>query len=221
MALLEEIVYNIKNKAGGGEHSKDLVLGNRQIEFNLNTLRATSAVYNLSGRLSIEGFLQALPVVPLTPTKDYISQLATVYKAEGLPVVVTATGFGRLFSFVGTKNTAIKMQKSTPELFEMDLNRPYVSGVYFTVDSELYIAVKNQEPLSAIHIRAVFADPRAVLKFNNDPKAETLEWEYPIPQNFVTKLYDDYMNSEFRYNKMLPPDTVNDGEEPATQTGTK
>lgn len=213
MAQIGEIIYNIKNKAGAGEHSNDLILGNRQIEYNLNTLRATSATYNLSGSLSIEGFLQNIPVADLTPSKDYLSSVGIVYKTTGLPTLITAKGFGRLLSMVGSKNSIIKYQKSTPEMCEMDLLRPYVTGVYFMVDDDMYVVSKNRVPLKSVSIRGVFANPRNVLRYNNHPGAEGLEWEYPVPQNFVPKLYQDYINTEFKLDNTTPTDTVTDGEE--------
>lgn len=213
MAKIGEIIYNIKSLRDGGEFSKDHKLGNRQLEYIIDIIRAKIATYTEMGKLSLEGYLQELKNVPLTKSADFSSldENVIVFETTTLPDLITADGFGKLFDFVGTRNAYLGFQKTTPQYFNLDLSRTLTHTVYFTQGEKLYIATTKYHNLRSAFIRGVFASPRKVLEFNNDTNATNMEWQYPTPQNFVQQLNSELVQSELQWLNMLPPDDKNDG----------
>lgn len=213
MATIGEVIYNIKSLRDGGEFSKDHKLGNRQLEFIVDTVRAKIAAYSEMGKLSIEGYLQELEGAKLISTNDFRTHTrgVVIMEVANIPDVITADGFGKLFNFVGTRDDFQGFQKTTPAYFSMDLTQPLVHSVYFTANDKLYVATKRHFALREVYVRAVFASPRKVLEFNNDTNANNFEWRYPTPQNFVQQLNAELVKNELMWMNMLPPDDKNDG----------
>ena len=60
MATIKEIVYDIKNLMRGGMQSDDELISDRQIEFQINTLRAQFIRQDINKRRSISDNIKQL-----------------------------------------------------------------------------------------------------------------------------------------------------------------
>ena len=217
MSKLSEIVYNIKNLSGRGEHTDDQKLGDRQLEFIVDHFRAEIASQRANNNKSIDGFYQELTDLKLVTTKEFkpYNLDVTILKSNTqLPSLVTSHDVGFIIQFVGLRDEFMGFQQSSVHTYNIDLESPYVQSVYFIVGGYLYIATKVSTFIREILVRGIFSNPRDVVELSSDFNILSgLDWDYPIPGNLIGSLNNMILNNEYKWMHILKPDNINDSKD--------
>ena len=217
MSKLSEIVYNIKNLSGRGEHTDDQKLGDRQLEFIVDHFRAEIASQRANNNKSIDGFYQELTDLKLVATKEFkpYNLDVTILKSKTqLPSLVTSHDVGFIIQFVGLRDEFMGFQQSSVHTYNIDLESPYVQSVYFIVGGYLYIATKVNTFIREILVRGIFSNPRDVVELSSDFNIfNGLDWDYPIPGNLIGSLNNMILNNEYKWMHILKPDNINDSKD--------
>ena len=217
MSKLSEIVYNIKNLSGRGEHTDDQKLGDRQLEFIVDHFRAEIASQRANNNKSIDGFYQELTDLKLVTTKEFkpYNLDVTILKSMAqLPSLVTSHDVGFIIQFVGLRDEFMGFQQSSVHTYNIDLESPYVQSVYFIVGGYLYIATKVSTFIREILVRGIFSNPRDVVELSSDFNILSgLDWDYPIPGNLIGSLNNMILNNEYKWMHILKPDNINDSKD--------
>lgn len=217
MSKLSEIVYNIKNLSGRGEHTDDQKLGDRQLEFIVDHFRAEIASQRANNNKSIDGFYQELTDLKLVTTKEfkpYNLDVTILKSMTQLPSLVTSHDVGFIIQFVGLRDEFMGFQQSSVHTYNIDLESPYVQSVYFIVGGYLYIATKVSTFIREILVRGIFSNPRDVVELSSDFNILSgLDWDYPIPGNLIGSLNNMILNNEYKWMHILKPDNINDSKD--------
>ena len=217
MATLKEIIYNIKNLQGRGQHTDDLQLSNRQLAYIVNHFRSTLATQKADKKASLDGFYQTLNELKLSKSKEFRPTDPDVYvlKSDTMPSLAVSHRSGNMIQFVGLRDEYIGFQKTELHLYNLDLENPYVRNVYFINNDKLYIATKNRSFLREVLVKAVFDDPLEVLKHNNNDidVFDEFNFEYPIPGNSLSQLNSLIIDNEYRWMNITQADDENNGKD--------
>lgn len=215
MPRLNELIYNIKNLKGG-EHTDDFKPTSRQVEFILDHFRAEIASQRINSNKSTEGFWQTLTNLKLVSSKDYIPKhsCAKVLRSKDKIPKLATFHRGYMVDYVGTRDEFLGFYPSAVHSFNLDLEDPYTTDVYFITGGYLYVVTKNRNMLREVYFKAMFNSPREVMEFEGDlDRTSGDNWQYPIPGNLVGQLNNLVINNEFRWSALIPPDLKNDGKD--------
>ena len=191
---LKEIVYNMKNLLNKGQSTDDFNLSDRQWSFIVNYYRSKIIKQNLErGKLS-DKFKQRTVI-------NYNSNTG----AFDLPSEVVEDGI----TYVGTHERQFNRVKFGARQFrsyaKVTANWPrwYHAPMAIRLDNE------NSRVVKKIRIEAIFEDPKSVEECDN-PKCG-MDFEYPLPMNYVDLIVKMISESEINLLASLPADTLNDG----------
>ena len=220
MATLNEIIYNIKNLKGGGIETDDSELTRRQLEFIINHFRAEIIGQRAVQRKSLEGFYQEIENIKLESTRDFKAlrnDVVVLKSKKQLPGLVTSNSGGYIIQHVGYRDDFYGFQKTYQNVFNLDLENPYIQNVYFIVNNYLYIATKTDSNLKEVFVRTVAENPRELLDFVEVDLMRGYDWNYPIPNDQIGQLNSLIVNNEYKWMNMLPSDLLNNGKEDKLQ----
>jgi hypothetical protein len=214
MALLSEIIYNIKNLRDGGTESDDSKLTRAQLEFIVNHFRAEIAGQRTNQNKALDGFYQELENVKLKSTKDFRptnKDVIILKSIDQIPSPIVGHDNGYVLQTVGLRDEFLGFQPSSVHTFNIDLENQYVQSIYFVVDNYVYIATKSYNPIREVFIRGVFENPRQVIYSQTGGENLLLgyDWEYPYPTGLLSQLNSLTINNEYRWMNMFPADVTN------------
>ncbi|WP_428743149.1 hypothetical protein [Tenacibaculum sp.] len=215
MSTLSKIVYNFKNLPGS--HSDDFSPSDRQIEFIVNHFRSELASQRVNTKKSTDGFYQEIINLKVEKTKDFRpfkDNVEILRSKSKLPSMVTSHNRGEVIDFIGMRDDFLGFQKTTVHTFNIDLENPMVTELYFTSGDYLYIVSQGRSLIREVYMKAVFSDPREVKIFNGElTLINGMDWDYPLPDNLIGQLNNMIINNEFRWGQIVQPDLINDGKD--------
>ena len=215
MSTLSKIIYNFKNLPG--TYSDDFSPSNRQLEFIVNHFRAELAAQRANTNKSTDGFYQEIKDLKLISTRDFRpfkSGVTILRTKDKIPNLVSTHNRGFLIDYVGFRDDFLGFQKTTLQTFNIDLENPMVTELFFNTEDYLYIVTQGKSFAKEVYLKGVFSDPREVKLMNKEITITSgLNWDYPLPDNLIGQLNNFIINNEFRWKQILQPDLINDGKD--------
>jgi hypothetical protein len=191
---LGEIIYNAKNLLNKGQSTDDFNLSDRQWSFIVNYYRAKLVKQQLQkGKLS-DKFKQRT-VIDYNPTTG----------AFDLPSDVIEDGI----TYVGTHE-----RQFTQVSFNARPFRKYAKVTsnwprWYRAPKAIRLDNENSRVVKKLRVEGVFENPKLVAECDN-PKCG-LDFEYPLPLNYVDTIVKLIAETELRVLTSIPGDTQNDG----------
>jgi len=221
MATIKEIVYDIKNLIRGGMQSDDEIISDRQIEFQINNLRAQFIRQDINKRRSIS---------------DNVKQIIHALEVEQVPKSIVGLGDSHDYIMRSKHKIPNPIETSHSDLitaigpsgilsvnFHMiPYNRAPWAGTNkytkqmqcaFLLDSFVYVVGPNTNLLKTIKVEGVWQDPREISNFsyqNNsilsyDPETE----DYPISTSMLTLIKQQMLALNLKPLVETPTDISN------------
>jgi len=222
MATIKEIVYDIKNLIRGGQQSDDEMISDRQIEFQVNSLRAQFIRQDINKRRSvsdnIKQMIHCLDVHQVNgSTCGLDSKLVIMRSKEQIPNAIE-TSHNDLITSIGPTGIL------STNFHVIPYNRaPWVGTNKYTklmtfafmLDNFIYVTGPDSELLEKVKLEGVFQNPREISNFTNSDGEMSYDPEnhdYPLStsmldlikqsmlatnmQSFVQTLTDSSNNSK-------------------------
>ena len=219
MATIKEIVYDIKNLMRGGIQSDDELISDRQIEFQINTLRAQFIRQDINKRRSIS---------------DNIKQLIHCLEVEPVPASVCGLNTGELImrsklkvpNAIETSHSDLITAIGPTGILSVNFHMiPYNRAPWartnkytkqmtcaFLLDSFIYIVGPEVELLEKVKVEGVWQDPRDIgnyLKDDGTPSYDAEVEEYPISTSMLDLIKQQMIASNMQPFLQTPADTTN------------
>jgi len=175
MATIKEIVYDIKNLIRGGVQSDDEIISDRQIEFQINSIRAQLIRQDINKRRSIsDNIKQVIPKVHVESvsgtTCGLHPDIKIVRSIRQIPNAIE-TSHNDLITAIGPTGILSVNFHTIP------YNRAPWAGTNkytkrmtfaFLLDNFVYIFGPESEMLDHIKVEGVFQNPRELAEFTNN-----------------------------------------------------
>jgi len=191
---LSEIVYNIKNLISKGQSTDDFVLSDRQWSFIVNYYRAKLIRQGQQKGTLDEKFKQRT-IISFNPETG----------AFDLPSDLVNGGI----TYVGTNEKQFTEVKFGALQYKKYAKVTSKWPRWYHVPKAIRLVNENSRVVKKLRIEAFFEDPKTVEECEN-PKCG-MDFEYPLPMNYVDALLKMITESELRLLLSIPTDTENDG----------
>lgn len=225
MATLSEIVYNIQNFIEGGRIQVDSIPSYEQLVFNVNIQRAKWARrdINKNGYIS-DTWQQDLGCVELELVDS--AQCCTI--ESGCDILRTVNKLPRLvrlynrdaITFVGSIDKQSSYAVINPNSAKYAEYEKYTGSQkrFFLLNQ--YGFLTNSKTQKYINVRGVFTDPRQAAWFVDcdDEPCWTEDDEYPMPEDLIDLMTDDFLNNKIKIITEVKQDLINDAKDEETRT---
>jgi len=219
MATIKEIVYDIKNIVRGGMQSDDDLISDRQIEFQVNSLRAQFIRQDVNKRRSISDnikqVIHCLEVIPVSGTTCGLSNdLVIMRSKEKIPNAIE-TAHQDLITAIGPTGIL------SVNFHMIPYNRaPWVGANKYTkkmtcaflLDSFVYIIGPEAEMLKKIKVEGVWQNPRDIEKYLKDDGTLSYDGdteEYPLSTSMLDLIKQSMMAQNMQPLIQSPTDLTN------------
>ena len=195
MATIKEIVYDIKNLVRGGIQSDDEIISDRQIEFQVNSLRAQFIRQDLNKRRSISDnikqVIHCLDVEPVSGTTCGLSGDLHIMRSKIKVPNAIETAHSDLITAIGPTGIL------SPNFHVIPYNRAPWAGTNkytkrmtcaFLLDSFVYIVGPDAPLLDKIKVEGVWQNPRDIEKYldsNGEPSYNAEHHDYPLSTSML------------------------------------
>ena len=191
MATIKEIVYDIKNLIRGGVQSDDEIISDRQIEFQINSIRAQLIRQDINKRRSIsDNIKQLIPKLHVESvsgtTCGLHPDIKIVRSLQQIPNAIE-TSHSDLITAVGPTGILSVNFHTIP------YNRAPWAGTNkytkrmtfaFLLDNFVYVFGPESEMLDHIKVEGVFQNPRELSQFTGNSTEDFIydpeKDDYPI-----------------------------------------
>lgn len=231
MATIQEIIYDVKNIVRGGIQSDDEMISDRQIEFQINSLRAQFIRQDLNKRRSISDNIKQLihclevEQVPASicglPGDDMIMRskrkIPNAIETSHQDLI-TAVGPSGLLS----TNFHIIPYNRAPWARTNKYTKQMTFA--FLLDSFIYVVGPNAAMLETIKVEGVWQDPRKISEYtlhdnvtlSYNPETE----DYPLSTSLLDLVKQSMLTTNMRSFVQAPVDQSNNAKsdfEPSQQ----
>jgi|TARA_X000001388_G_scaffold64869_1_gene51174 hypothetical protein len=172
MATIKEIVYDIKNLIRGGQQSDDEIISDRQIEFQINSLRAQFIRQDLNKRRSISDnikqVIHCLDVEPVSgSTCGLPADLKIMRSKHQIPNPIETSHSDLITSIGPTGILATNFQMIPYNRAAWIGTNKYTKLMTFAflLDNFIYITGPDSKYLEKIKAEGVFQNPREISNF--------------------------------------------------------
>lgn len=228
---LNELAYNIKHLAHGGQgDSDDHKLNIRQIKFWINQYRASGIPqFTDFGKNISHNFFQDMGVVPLLDVDKSDSNCPVIpWKCEikkvVLPKLVHLPEHRNLWIGLIDKQTPIIPDDSNTHFFTVQsrfggqFHRAYLIG------NTLYVTVKEgYEAMEYINIRGVFENPEEVMNYSAAGCTPTVcnldKEEYPMDSGLYEYVTKSILTTELNMSLQTVNDILNNNQFDGSKIG--
>ena len=219
MATLKEIVYDIKNIIRGGIQSDDEIISDRQIEFQIHSLRAQFIRQDVNKRRSISDnikqIIHCLEVEPVSGTTCGLSNdLVIVRSKKKIPNAIETSHQDLITAIGPTGILAVNFHM-------IPYNRaPWVGSNKYTkkmtcaflLDSFVYIIGPEAERLQKIKVEGVWQNPKDIEAYKKDD--QTLSYdseheEYPLSTSMLDLIKQSMLATNMQPLVQMPTDVTN------------
>jgi len=219
MATIKEIVYDIKNIIRGGIQSDDEVISDRQIEFQVHSLRAQFIRQDINKRRSISDnikqVIHCLKVEPVSGTTCGLAgDLVIVRSKEKIPNAIE-TSHQDLITAVGptgilSTNFHIIPYNRAPWAG----NNRYTKKMTFAfvLDSFVYIIGPEAERLQKIKVEGVWQNPKDIEEYRKDDGSlsyDSEHEEYPLSTSMLDLIKQSMLATNMQPLVQMPTDLTN------------
>ena len=219
MATIKEIVYDIKNIVRGGIQSDDEILSDRQIEFQINSLRAQYIRQDVNKRRSISAnvkqLIHCLDVEQVSgDTCGLSADLKIMRSKQQIPNPIETSHEDLITSIGPTGILSIGFHMIPYNRAPWAGSNKYTKQMTcaFLLDSFIYVVGPEAELLEKIKVEGVWQDPRDIenyLKDNGAPSYDGETEEYPISTSMLDLIKQQMLASNMQPFIQTPSDTTN------------
>lgn len=220
MPTLNEMVYDIKNIAYGGEQSDDHRVSDHQVAYWIRQVRSMLVRQELATRNKISSsFVQHLNEVELTSVDPAeVSGLSTgtyiLKSTEKLPETIQR----------GEKNTITSVESidgtqtfSETTFFRRKYNKynKYTKCEPRWYLKNGYLYITNELLIEKISVSGIFENPEEVANFGLSSGDTPFSWdgEYPISNSMASTVTDIILKTKMGIARQMPADETNDADE--------
>lgn len=220
MPTLNELVYDIKNIAYGGEQSDDHRVSDHQVAYWVMQTRALLVRQELSTRNKISSsFIQHLHEVDLTSVdieadsggtagtlilKSTLRLPETIQRGEKNTIISVETPDGtQTFS----ETTFFRRKYSSYNKYTGTQSRWYLKDGYLYLTNDLVI--------DKISVSGIFENPEEAANFNLSNGSDAFSWDdkYPISNSMSNTITDIVLKNKMGIVRQMPADETNDADE--------
>ena len=190
MATIKELVYDIKNIVRGGMQSDDEIISDRQIEFQINTLRAQFIRQDINKRRSIsDNIKQLIHCLDLEKvsanTCGLSSDIKVLRSKQQIPNPIETSHKDLITSIGPTGILSLDFHMIPYSRAPWAGNNRYTKKMTFAflLDNFVYIFGPETEYLEKVKVEGVFQNPREISNFmdsHGNPSYNPEEHDYPL-----------------------------------------
>tara|TARA_R110002012_G_scaffold131772_1_gene284399 strand:+ start:10 stop:705 length:696 start_codon:yes stop_codon:yes gene_type:complete len=219
MATIKEIVYDLKNIVRGGMQSDDEIISDRQIEFQVDSLRAQFIRQDINKRRSIsDNIKQIIHSLKVKPVSGAIvglhSDITLMRSVDKVPNAIE-TSHSDLITAIGPTGIL------SPNFHMIPYNRAAWAGnnrytkrmtFAFLLDSFVYITGPESELLETIKVEGVWQCPRDIENYKRKdglPSYDSETEEYPISISMLDLIKQSMLAQNLQPLIQMPTDLSN------------
>ena len=219
MATIKEIVYDIKNIVRGGLQSDDEIISDRQIEFQVNSLRAQFIRQDVNKRRSISDnikqVIHCLDVEPVSGTTCGLSNDLVIMRSKDKIPNAIETSHQDLITAIGPTGIL------SVNFHMIPYNRaPWVGSNKYTkkmtcaflLDSFVYVIGPDAEMLKKIKVEGVWQNPKAIESYVKDdgtPSYNSETEDYPLSTSMLDLIKQSMLATNMQPLVQMPTDSSN------------
>tara|TARA_R100000152_G_C6685804_1_gene118584 strand:+ start:19 stop:714 length:696 start_codon:yes stop_codon:yes gene_type:complete len=219
MATIKEIVYDLKNIIRGGMQSDDEIISDRQIEFQIDSLRAQFIRQDINKRRSISDnikqIIHSLEVKPVSGAIVGLSSDITLMRSVQKVPNAIETSHSDLITAIGPTGIL------SPNFHMIPYNRAAWAGnnrytkhmtFAFLLDSFVYITGPESELLETIKVEGVWQCPRDIenyIRKDGLPSYNPETEEYPISISMLDLIKQSMLAQNLQPLIQMPTDLSN------------
>jgi len=219
MATIKEIVYDLKNIIRGGLQSDDEMISDRQIEFQVNSLRAQYIRQDVNKRRSISDnikqVIHCLEVEPISGTTCGLSNdIMIVRSKEKVPNAIETSHQDLITAIGPTGILSTNFHMIPYNRAPWAGNNRYTKRMTFAflLDSFVYITGPEAEMLEKIKVEGVWQNPRDIESYKKDdgsPSYDAEMEEYPLSTSMLDLIKQGMLAQNLQPMIQMPTDISN------------
>jgi hypothetical protein len=219
MATIKEIVYDLKNIIRGGLQSDDEMISDRQIEFQVNSLRAQYIRQDVNKRRSISDnikqVIHCLEVEPISGTTCGLSDdIMIVRSKEKVPNAIETSHQDLITAIGPTGILSTNFHMIPYNRAPWAGNNRYTKRMTFAflLDSFVYITGPEAEMLEKIKVEGVWQNPRDIESYKKDdgsPSYDAETEEYPLSTSMLDLIKQGMLAQNLQPMIQMPTDISN------------
>lgn len=195
MATIKEIVYDIKNLIRGGMQSDDEIISDRQIEFQIDSLRAQFIRQDINKRRSISDnikqIIPALPLISVPAATVGMSMDGNILRSQHKIPNAIETAHSDLITAIGpTGLLSVNFHMIPYNRVPWTGMNKYTKQMQFAflLDSFVYVIGPDIEFIERIKVEGVWQSPKDISNYNNAnglPAYDPDIHDYPISTSML------------------------------------
>jgi len=219
MATIKEIVYDLKNIIRGGLQSDDEMISDRQIEFQVNSLRAQYIRQDVNKRRSISDnikqVIHCLEVEPISGTTCGLSNdIMIVRSKEKVPNAIETSHQDLITAIGPTGILSTNFHMIPYNRAPWAGNNRYTKRMTFAflLDSFVYITGPEAEMLEKIKVEGVWQNPRDIEKYTMEDGTSSYDAEteeYPLSTSMLDLIKQGMLAQNLQPMIQMPTDISN------------
>jgi hypothetical protein len=219
MATIKEIVYDIKNIIRGGIQSDDEIISDRQVEFQINSLRAQFIRQDVNKRRSISDnikqVIHCLEVKTVSGTTCGLSgDLTIVRSKEKIPNAIETSHQDLITAIGPTGILSTNFHMIPYNRAPWAGNNRYTKRMTFAflLDSFVYILGPGAEMLEKIKVEGVWQNPKDIesyIKDDGTPSYDAEIEEYPLSTSMLDLIKQSMLATNMQPFVQMPTDNSN------------
>ena len=219
MATIKEIVYDIKNIVRCGLQSDDEIISDRQVEFQVNSLRAQFIRQDINKRRSISDnikqVIHSLEVEPVSGTTCGLSSdLVIVRSKEKIPNAIETSHQDLITAIGPTGILSVNFHMIPYNRAPWAGTNRYTKRMTFAflLDSFVYVVGPEAEMLKKIKVEGVWQNPRDIEAYTKDdgtPSYDAENEEYPLSTSMLDLIKQSMLATNMQPLVQMPTDLTN------------
>jgi len=219
MATIKEIVYDLKNIIRGGSQSDDEMISDRQIEFQIDSLRAQFIRQDVNKRRSISDnikqVIHCLEVEPVSGTTCGLSNDLIIVRSKQKVPNAVETSHKDLITAIGptgilSVNFHMIPYNRAPWIGTNKYTKKMTCA--FLLDSFIYIIGPQADMLEKVKVEGVWQSPRNIESYYKDDghpcyNAETDD--YPLSTSMLDLIKQSMLAQNLQPLIQMPTDVSN------------
>ena len=219
MATIKEIVYDIKNLIRGGQQSDDEVISDRQIEFQVDSLRAQFIRQDINKRRSIsDNIKQVIPSLGLISVPAATVGISTdgniLRSVEKIPNAIE-TAHSDLITAIGpTGILSLNFHMIPYNRVPWAGSNKYTKKMQFAflLDSYVYVIGPDIEFINSIKVEGVWQNPRDISNYmieENTLAYDPENHDYPLSTSMLDLIKQSMLTQNMKPFIETPTDSSN------------
>ena len=219
MATIKEIVYDLKNIIRGGLQSDDEMISDRQIEFQVDSLRAQFIRQDINKRRSISDnikqVIHCLDVAPVSGTTCGLSNDMNIMRYKKKITNPIETSHNDLITAIGPTGILSTNFHMIPyNRAPWAGNNRYTKRMTFAflLDNFVYITGPESDMLDTIKVEGVWQTPRDIeyyTKSDGTPCYDAETDEYPLSTSMLDLIKQNMIAINLQPLVQMPTDISN------------